>query len=439
MKIFYFIIILILLNNCSFDNKTGIWKNEKNISLKNDNQFKDFIKISDIEQVFDETIYLDNNISFNKVTPIDNFEWKDIFYSKNNNLSNFIYKDTNEIKFKSKKISRSNIRDNLLVENENIITSDLDGNLIIYSIITNSNFKFNFYKKKYKKIKKKLNIIVEDKKIFVSDNLGYLYAYDYFNKKVLWAKKYDIPFRSNIKIFENKIITSNQDNNLIFFDKFKGNIIKVIPTEENNIKNKFVNNLSVGKNSLFFLNSFGSLYSIDNNNMEVIWFINLSQTLGSDPSNLFFGSEIINKDNKIIVSSNQNTYVIDSNNGSILTKKNFSSNLKPIIYSDYIFFVTQNDYLICMDFQGKILYSHNINQLIANFLNSKKKQAEFKSFYILNDKIFIFLENSFFLKFSISGDLTSIEKLPLKLNTSPIIIDKSLLYIDKKNRIVMVN
>ena len=28
MKLFHFFLIIILLTNCSFDNKTGIWKNE---------------------------------------------------------------------------------------------------------------------------------------------------------------------------------------------------------------------------------------------------------------------------------------------------------------------------------------------------------------------------------------------------------------------------
>ena len=157
-------------------------------------------------------------------------------------------------------------------------------------------------------------------------------------QKILWAKNYKVPFRSNLKLINNKLIASNQDNNLIFLDKRNGNTLKLIPTEESTIKNEFVNNLSLDENRLFFLNSFGSLYAIDIEDMSVLWFLNLNQTLELTPSNLFSGSQIINNKSRVIVSSNQFTYIIDSNNGSILSKENFSNkNIRPIIFNELIF------------------------------------------------------------------------------------------------------
>ena len=32
MKLYFILIIFFFLNNCSFDNKTGIWNNEKNVT-----------------------------------------------------------------------------------------------------------------------------------------------------------------------------------------------------------------------------------------------------------------------------------------------------------------------------------------------------------------------------------------------------------------------
>ena len=43
--------------------------------------------------------------------------------------------------------------------------------------------------------------------------------YNYEQNKILWAKNLKIPFRSNIKITNNFIITADQNNNLYFFDK----------------------------------------------------------------------------------------------------------------------------------------------------------------------------------------------------------------------------
>ena len=46
MKLFHALIILIFFQNCSFDNKSGIWKNENIKTKKNDDIFKEFKKIS---------------------------------------------------------------------------------------------------------------------------------------------------------------------------------------------------------------------------------------------------------------------------------------------------------------------------------------------------------------------------------------------------------
>ncbi len=441
MRLFFLVSLFLFLINCSFDNKTGIWKNEGTEISKKNNQFNDFKNFTNFQEKFNKTITIDKDFKFSISPPIDNYEWKDIFFKDDNNFNNFIYKDINRIRFLGKKLSKNKIDKYLLFKNNNLITTDSKGDIIIFSM--NKNFishKFNFYQNKYKKIKKKLNLIVSENIIFVSDNLGYLYAYDYYDKKIIWAKNYKIPFRSNIKIAKNYLITSNQDNNLIFLDKNNGNILKLIPTEENIVKNQFINNISLNEKNLFFLNSFGSLYSINLKSLELNWFINLKQNLDSNASNLFSGSQIVNKDDKIIISSNESSYIIDSNNGSVLDKKNFSNKIKPIIYNNYVFSLTKNNFLICSDINnGKILYSYEINQLISNFLKSSKKSIIVKSFLIMNNNIYIFLANSYILKLKINGDIIQIKKLPKEINSMPIIINKSLIFINKKNRVVVVD
>ena len=257
----------------------------------------------------------------------------------------------------------------------------------------------------------------------------------------MWAKNYKIPFRSNLKIIDNKLIASNQNNIIYFLNKKNGNILKLIPTEETIVKNNFINNFSSDGRLTFFLNTYGSLYAINNQNLNIIWFINLNRSLDLNPSNLFLGNQVISDKNKVVVSSNYFTYVLNSNNGSIIYKKNFSSKLKPLIYKDHLFSITKNNLLIATDLNsGEIVYSYNINKKIADFLNLKKhKTVDFKNFMIINNKIFIFLRNSYVLKFKITGDIEEIVKLPSKFNTHPIIVDKSLLIVDLKNRVTVID
>ena len=441
MKILFTISILLLLQSCSFDNKTGIWKSETRISKSDKDSFKQFKNISITGDSFKKEINIKNNYIFKLPNISENDEWTDIFYDRSNNTKNFKYDFLNQKLFKSKKLTRSNINDHILYENGNIITSDQIGNINIFSL-NNKKIKtrFNFYKKRFKKNIKKLNLIVENNIIYASDNLGYLYSFDYENNKILWAKNFKIPFRSNLKIFKDKLILSNQNNQLFFINKNTGDVLKLIPTEETIVKNKFVNNISLNDEFTFFLNTYGSLYSIDNSTMEVNWFLNLNQSLETNPGNLFFGNKLINNSNTLVVSTNKYTYIMDSNNGRIISKINFSSSVKPIIIGNYLFAISKNDLLISMNInKGEVIYSLDLNKKISEFLNTKKKKAQFKDILMANNKLLIFLQNSYVLDFTVDGNLENIIKLPSKLKSQPMIINGKMIYFDFKNKVSVLN
>ena len=222
MKILFLVLIIIFLQNCSFDNKTGIWKNENFNKDEKENIFRDFEKFSTKTEHFNKIINIKKNYVINLPSKVEPKKWNDIHYNNRNNFDNFSYESKNNLILKSKKITKSATSDFLLFKKNNIILSDHKGNLIIFSLDKNKViYKFNFYKKEFKNIKKKLNYILQDDIIYVSDNLGYLYALDY-NKKNFVGKNYKIPFRSNLKIHKKLIIAANQNNNLLFYDKNNG-------------------------------------------------------------------------------------------------------------------------------------------------------------------------------------------------------------------------
>ncbi len=441
MRILLILLFSILFTNCSFDKKSGIWKSEGIISKKEIESLKEFKTLSALDQTFKKISKIDNNFQFNLYNPIESSKWNDIYYDLTNNFKNFKYDEKNEIIFKSKKLSKYRIKDPILFQDNHIISSDQKGNLIVFSIKENKiRHKFNFYKKNFKNFEKKLNIIIENEVIFVSDNIGYLYALDYEKNQLLWAKNYKIPFRSNLKIVGNKLIAANQNNDLYFFDKNSGDILKMIPTEESTVKNEFVNNISSNLKYTIFLNTYGSLYGIDNTSMRIIWFLNLNQSLDLNPSNLFLGSQVIQDKNVSVITSNQFTYIIDSNSGKIKLKKNFASKIKPIIINDYLFSVSNTNLLIATELKnGKIIYSYDIDKKIANYLDTKKRKSDIKDIMIVNNKIMLFLKNSYVLKFSIKGNLDELYKLPSKISSNPMIVNGSLIYLDFKNKISIIN
>ena len=189
MKLFYLLTILFFLIGCSFDNKSGIWKNESQVSSKNKDLFKEFKSVSNTEETFYKIVSLDKNFKFKKSNLEKNLNWSDIYHSKDNNFKNFQYNNQNQLIFKSKKITKNNTNKYILFDKNNIITSDEKGNVIVFSVNQNKEItKFNFYKKQHKKISKVLNLAIENSVIYISDNLGYLYAFNYNINKLLWAK-----------------------------------------------------------------------------------------------------------------------------------------------------------------------------------------------------------------------------------------------------------
>ena len=76
---------------------------------------------------------------------------------------------------------------------------------------------------------------------------------------------------------------------------------------------------------------------------------------------------------------------------------------------------------------------------ISEFLNLKKRNVPFFVFRLIDNEIKVFLLNSFVLNFKINGRLREIYKLPQTINSEPIIIDDSLLFLDKKNKLIILN
>ncbi len=437
----FFLIILLLINiSCSFDNKSGIWTtNNKTNAVKE--RFKDFETLYSKTKTFEQVIQPDKRLKIILEPIKDNFNWNDEFYNYSNNFDNFSYKEKNELIFKSKKLSRFKIKDKILFNKNSVIINDQKGNIIVYSIKKEEIiFKYNFYKKKFKKIDKLLNVIIENNIIYVSDNLGYLYALDYLNNKLLWAQNYKVPFRSNIKIIGEKLFLADINNSLYFIKKENGEKIKILPTEDTIVKNNFINSLSLGNKNLFFLNTYGSLYNFESSG-RIKWFVNLNQSADINPSNLFNSNQIINYKNIVIVSTDLMLYFLDSNNGSTYFKISITSQFRPIVSGENLFLITKDNLLVCINLnKKKVVYSIDVEQSIANYLNiEKKKSIDIKSLNLVNNDLFLYLNNSYLVRFNKFGKIKRINKLDSKIYSSPIFIKGEIIYLDNRNKLNITN
>ena len=88
----FFFLILVLLSNCSFDDKTGIWgdsKKEKEKIADLERKQKEIIEVEQIyssENVFSEEVSLSKNIILSE--PKENLEWSTANLNNQNFLGN---------------------------------------------------------------------------------------------------------------------------------------------------------------------------------------------------------------------------------------------------------------------------------------------------------------------------------------------------------------
>ena len=66
------VLFCILLTNCSFDNKTGIWQNSNITISKNEDKFKDFKTLYSKQKLFDSLIIPPSNLKISIDKPVVN-------------------------------------------------------------------------------------------------------------------------------------------------------------------------------------------------------------------------------------------------------------------------------------------------------------------------------------------------------------------------------
>jgi len=452
MKSFFVIFFIISTSSCSFDNKTGIWKDASNTPVEtqpvdaiNENnvtsRFEDiFIK----KEMFSEEIKITENLKLNLDSPTENKNWLEKFGVKTNNISNSLYSGNKILISKSSKLSKHASNESIVFFENNLISFDHKGKIFFFSLDINKKiFDYNFYKKEFKNIKKILYLTVDKNILYVADNLGYIYAINLNNKLLIWAKNYGIPFRSNIKIADDQILIANQDNLIYSIDTKTGNKNWQFATSLTFLKSDFKNNFVVDEinKNLYFLNTSGELYSISYDNKKINWVLNFKNSSLTDNTDLFLSQPMVLKKNNLIISTEKALLSFNVLTGSRQWSFPSNSILKPILTKNYVYILSKNDLLICLDNKtGKVLWSKNIyNNLDKNLI--KKKINNFHQVSLANNQINLFSKSGYLALFNYkNGNLEYIKKISKNGISSEIIfMKKNMFLIDNKNKLLKFN
>ena len=369
------------------------------------------------------------------------------------NLQNYIgniYLSGVDKKFVKKKVGKNkfllskNIAPPLIYDNS-IYLYDDTGTVFKISKKGKKIWKRNIYKKIYKKMHKRLSLAIYENKIFVSDNIGFIYALNIDNGKLLWIKNHGIPFKSRLKIFNDKIFVINQDNKLICLDTKKGAKIWDVRSIPSFIKSQYLLSIAISKEGdLVMLNSSGDLIKLRTKDGRMHWTLSATGPAVSSTSDFFKSSDVVIADEEIILSTSSSILSFDLRSGFLNWAQNIGSRSAPIVDGEHVFLVSEEGYFVSINRKtGKIIWSTNILKVLKKswklFLE-KKHKTQVTGFIMGSGKIYATTFNGYLIVCSAtSGEVEYYKRISIANTSRPIISNNSLFVLTKKSKIIGFN
>ena len=235
-RIFILFLLPLILANCSLNENSKIWNKNKKLNIDKNTKI----------------IFAEKKISYNELNPnislnLSQIKIQNKILDDKNNFG--IQKYSGEIKkIKNFRFSKFNneIETDLkpLFLRDGIVFFDSKGSVIRFDNDQKIVWKKNYYSKFEKKNNPKLSFGIYGDKIIVVDNLSNLFLMNLKNGNLIWKKKNDYPFNSEIKIFDNKFYAIDLKNVLrCYFIKDGSNVgvLKLKNFDYNKFKKFIVN------------------------------------------------------------------------------------------------------------------------------------------------------------------------------------------------------
>ncbi len=424
-------IAIFLLNNCSFNENSRLWKDKEQPLENQENVTQIFAEEQSVSLELNPDISLDlSNIkSSNKI--VDN----------QNNFGPLSYNGTlqknGNFKFsKLENLDQFNLKPAFL--KEGIIFFDNKGSVLRFNDEQKIIWKNNFYSKSEKKLKPKLNFAINNEDLIVVDNIAKYFSINLNSGELNWIKNNSYPFNSDIKIFEDKFFAIDYKNTLRCFKIMDGSECWNLQTEDSFTISNSKFSLIILDGKVIFNNSIGDITAVDIETGLIAWQLPTQSSSIINETYNFKISKLVSDGDAIFFSNNKNEfYSIDVKTGTTNWINKINSNLTPILTKDLIFTVSNEGFLFTIQKStGNII---RINYLYKDYKEKKRKELKPIGFVIGNTNIYISNNDGKLIVADLSnGKVNFIEKIGGDTISEPFIVNQNL-YVIKSGSIVRYN
>ena len=435
----YLITCLLFVSACSFDTKSGIWTDRKEIVASN----KDITVLFETKEDKQQEFNPDLKISISNLPKINLNEAN---LTNNTGINNFFEGINNISKFKFSKIEDFNyFEPELIITSNGFIFFDDKGNIINFNENSVINWKTNIYSKVEKKLKPKITLFKSENNLVAFDNISKFYSLDLNSGEILWIKSITNPINSQIKIYEDKIFAVDLNNILRCYSLKNGEELWRYGSGNNFLKSNKRNSIVLKNETVYFNNSLGDISAVNIKDGSLLWQTPTQSSRILENAFSLITSDLVFGEKEIIFSNNRNElYSINSENGKINWKQKINSVIRPVIIENLIFTLSIEGYFYIMEKNsGNILrITKVLNEKKKNISSFMKRSAqdssavgilvgEKKTFFTTNNGILFTIDNQ-------TGKTVSSYRIDNDKISRPFIFNDSLLIV-KNNSIIKFN
>ena len=427
-KILLFILISFFLVNCSLNKNSRLWNEKEKDLNENKNLTKIFVEEKKESSELNPLIKLDLSKNQQNNKTVDNLNnFGSLKYNGSlNKIANFKFAKFNNF---------SQFDFEPLILEDGLIFFDKKGNILRFSDNQKIIWKKNYYSKAEKKLNPKLLFSMKDKNLIVADNIAKIFSVNSTSGDLIWSKKSDYPFNSQIKIYKDRFFVVDYKNILRCFYLKDGSECWNVQTEDSFTISNSKYSLIIVSDLVIFNNSVGDITAVDILSGLIKWQLPTQKSSIINETYNFNYSRLVSDGNSIYFSNNKNQFFsVDLNTGTSNWINEVSSILTPVIIDNYIFTVSEDGYLFTIQKkQGNII---RINDLYKNYDLKKRKKLKPIGFLVGQNNLYLTnSDGSLIVVKLISGNILKIEKVSRDLISKPYIYNGEL-FIVKNGSIV---
>ncbi len=417
------ILISLTINACSFDTKSGIWTEKKNLISEKTKSTQIFVKEKILNKEFNPNLEITLKSKLIDNSFIDNL-------TNNNGRINYNGELKKISKYKFSKIDSFEYHEpEFIFESDSIIFFDNKGSIIKFDSNSNIIWKKNYYNKQEKKLRPVLTFAKNTKTLIVADNLSKYYAIDLKSGKLLWTKYNKSPFNSQIKTYNDVFFIIDFNNELRCISIKDGKELWNVKGNSTFIKSPKKLSMIIVNNSLYYNDTIGNITSINLSDGNMLWQTPTQNSTIFEDTFLLRTSNIVADQETLVFSNNKNElYSLNLVTGNIRWKQNVNSSIQSTIINNLIFNITDEGYLVIIDNKnGNII---RISDVFSSIKKKKRKKISPVGFIVAKNNIYLTTDNGrLFVIDTKNGKTKSIIKIDNNKISRPFILNRNMFLI----------